>query len=59
MSFKDMPITTISSDKGKPKWFADPDAWARLNQTTRRRIPPHPVNDLKDRKECVRIKAVP
>ena len=62
MSFKDVPITTVSSDKSKPKWFADPDArhtWGRLNQTTRRRVPPHPLKDHKDRKECVRIKAVP
>ena len=26
MSFKDVPITTISSDKSKPKWLVDPDA---------------------------------
>ena len=36
MSFKDVPIITVSSDKVSPNGLLIqmPDTWARLNQTT-------------------------
>ena len=62
MSFKDVPITTISPDKSKPKWFADPDArhLGQIESDYQKKGTTSPPSKIfKDRKECVRIKAVP
>ena len=60
MSFKDVPMTIVSSDKSKPKWFVDPDV-RHLNQieSDYQKKGTSPLKDLKDRKECVRMRAVP